>query len=87
MEQVKEAELLGVTLDLKLSWSTHLNKIVSKMSRGIFIIRASAYFMMQELNNLVIQSLVLCHLDYCPGVCSGALIKDLQTLQVTQQSC
>lgn len=40
-EQVK---LLGVTLEGTLSWSTHVNNIVAKMSRGISSIRRCTYF-------------------------------------------
>lgn len=32
IEQVKEARLIGVTVDETLSWATHINNIVAKMS-------------------------------------------------------
>ena len=45
IEQVKEARLLGVTIDERLSLATHINNIITKMSRSISIIRRSAYFL------------------------------------------
>lgn len=65
IEQVKEVKLLGVTLDQTLSWSTHINKIVTKLSRSISIVRRNARYMSIETRKDVLQSLVLCYLDYC----------------------
>ena len=35
IEQVEEAELLGETLDGQLSWSSHIDKVIVKMGRGM----------------------------------------------------
>jgi hypothetical protein len=35
VEQVEDTNLLGVTLDCKLSWSKHIDSIVVKMGRGL----------------------------------------------------
>lgn len=76
-EQVKETELLGVTLDSHLSWSTHIDNITKIMER-------CAEFLTSTSVVQVIQALVLSHLDYCPAVWSGATKKDVRKLQVTQ---
>lgn len=41
----KESRLLGITVDESLSWATHINNIVAKMSRSISIIRRSPDFL------------------------------------------
>lgn len=84
IEQVKEAKLLGVTIDKTLTWSTHINNIVIKMSNGISNIRRSARFLTDTTIKLVIQSLVLSHLDYCPAVWSNTAKQELVKLQLAQ---
>ena len=84
IEQVKEARLLGVTIDERLSWATHINNIITKMSRSISIIRRSAYFLTNTTIKQVIQSLVLSHLDYCPAIWSNASKQELNKIQLTQ---
>ncbi len=42
IKEVVEARLLGVTIDETLSWATHINNIVTKMSRGPKIIDPNA---------------------------------------------
>ena len=38
-EQVEETNLLGDTLDCKLSWSKHIDSMFGKMVRGLAIIK------------------------------------------------
>lgn len=84
LEQVTEIKLLGVTLDQTMSWKTHINNIVSKMSRNTSLIKCNANFMSTETRKLVLQSLVLCHLDYCSSVWSCSDKKYLDRLQIAQ---
>ena len=84
IEQVREAKLLGVTIDETLSWTSHIGSIVTRMSRGISIIKNSASLLDESSLKIVIQSLVLSHLDYCPTVWSCASQKELSKLQLTQ---
>ena len=71
MEQVKEVKLLGVTIDETLSWSTQINNTVVRMINGIYAIRRSAHMLTNTKIRLVIQSLVLSNLDYCPVIWSS----------------
>lgn len=84
LEQVAEIKLLGVTLDQTMSWTTHIGNIVTTMSRNVSLIRRNAHFMSLETRKFIVQSLVLCHLDYCSTVWASAAKKDLDKLQVVQ---
>lgn len=84
LEQVTETKLLGVTLDQTMSWKTHLHKIASKMSRNVSLIRCNSKCMSIEIRKVVLQSLVLCHLDYCSSVWSNSDMKYLDKLQKVQ---
>ena len=74
-------------MDETLSWSSHINNIVSKMSRNISNIRRSTCLLDKSIViivKLIINSLVLSHLNYCPTVWSSASKKDLSKPQLIQ---
>ena len=84
IEQVKKTKLLGVSLDSELSWSDHIDGTVSKMGRGIAMVRKCSNYLTTSVMGQVIQSLVFCHLHYCPVVWSAATQADLNKLQLVQ---
>lgn len=63
VQQVESAKLLGVMLDCTLSWSHHINYIVTKMGRAVGISRKCASLVARPLLCQIVQSLVLCHLN------------------------
>lgn len=84
IQQVKTIKLLGLTIVSSLSWSDHIDNIVSKMGRGIGMTRKCSSYLTPTILKQVIHSLVLSHLEYCPVIWSSATKKDLQKLQVAQ---
>lgn len=74
IEQVKEARLIGVTVDETLSWATHINNILAKMS----------IFLTGAIIKEVPQSLVSSHIDYCPVIWSSASKQDTNNIQFSQ---
>lgn len=84
IEQVKEVKLLGITIDNKLSWVNHIENIIAKMGKILAVIRRCSIFFTQTVLKLVVQSLILSHLDYCAAVWSNATKKHLMKLQIIQ---
>lgn len=84
IEQVKKTKLLGVLLDSQLSWSDHIDGITTKMGRGIAMVRKCFTYLSSSVMDQVIQSLVFCHLQYCPVIWSAATKADLNKLQLVQ---
>ena len=83
IEQVEEAQLLGITMAGQLSWASPIDKAVVRMGSGMYIIKiCSAFFDASTV--LVVQDLVLFHLYYCPVTWSSAAKKDLVKLQLAQ---
>ena len=39
IEQVYEVKLLGITIDNLMTWSKHIDNIVSRMGRGVSVVR------------------------------------------------
>jgi hypothetical protein len=70
VEQVEETELLGVTLDCKLSWSKHIDSMVVKVGRGLSVIKRCFAFL--HLILIIVQSW------------SSVAKKDLVKLQLDQ---
>ena len=84
IEQVKKTKLLGVILDSQLSWSDHIDNITTKMGRGLAMVRKCSTYLTSSVMGQVIQSLVFCHLYYCPVIWSAANKSDLNKLQIVQ---
>lgn len=78
VEQVQETKLLGIIVDSKLSWSKHIDKVVSKMGRG-------QSFLPSNVMGNVIKTLVLSHLDYCSEVWSSAAVSHIKKLLKIRQ--
>lgn len=51
VNQVKGTKLLGVTLHERLSWSTQINKTISKMGAGISVIKRGAKYLTNTSKN------------------------------------
>ena len=71
-------------VDSSLTWSSHINSIVMKMGRAIGSARRCCSTVSRPLLRQIVQSLVLCHLDYCSTVWSSANCGELRKLQVVQ---
>lgn len=82
VEQVREAELLGIVLEPKLNWTKHMG--TTKMGRSIAITRKCSKYIQRNILKEVTQALVLSHLEYCPAIWSSASNKDMQKLQIAQ---
>ena len=84
IQQVESVKLLGVMVDCSLTWSSHISSIILKMGRAIGAVRRCCSIVSLPLLRQIVQSLVLCHLDYCSPVWSSANYGDLRKLQVVQ---
>ena len=84
IQQVESIKLLGVMVDCSLTWSSHIDLIVLKMGRAIRSARRCCLSVSRPLLRQIVQSLVLCHLDYCSTVWSSANCGELRKLQVVQ---
>jgi hypothetical protein len=48
MNEVCEIKFLGIQIDNKLNWKSHVEYILPKLSSAIFVIRSLSYFMSSE---------------------------------------
>jgi hypothetical protein len=53
MNEVPEIKFLGIQIDSKLNWKSHVEYILPKLSSAIFVIRSLSYFMSSETLQMV----------------------------------
>ena len=68
LTRVSKCRHLGVILDERLSWQEHLNTIHTKASNGLYMLKSIRNIVNDYEMNLVYNSLVLSHLNYCDVV-------------------
>lgn len=78
VEQVKKIKILGIVLDARLTWTEHIDNIVTKMGKSIAVTRKCSGYVTSSTLNQVIQALVLSHLEYCPVIWSSTAKNDLK---------
>ena len=72
VSQVTTAKSLGVTIDNKLDWSSHIDKLTKKVASGIGAIKRISHLVPQATLHLIYQALIQPHFDYC-NICLGKL--------------
>ena len=68
IEQVHVTKFLGVWLDDKLSWESHVNHIIKKMHSGLYAINLSKNIVDSKEKLLIYYAVVHSHLQY--GICN-----------------
>ena len=80
----KEVTLLGITIDNKLSFNTHISNICKNAANQLNAIkRLQTHFSMQTKREMA-QTFALCHFNYCPLVwhfCGNANIHKMEKIQ------
>ena len=85
IEMVKTHNFLGVVLDQKLTWKSHIAHINTKIVKCISIMGKSRYFLNHKSLHTVYCSLVLPYITYCLEVWGNTYSSNLQCLIVQQK--
>ena len=78
VSQVTTAKSLGVTIDNKLDWSSHIDKLTKKVASGIGAMKRIRHLVPPATLHLIYQALIQPHFDYCNiiwGNC-GIILQD-----------
>ena len=65
IERVKEVRFLGVIVDEKLNWSTHINSLRAKMCRYVGIMYRTKKYLPQKARLQIYHSFIQSHVNYC----------------------
>ena len=85
IDQVEKIVFLGVILDDKLSWKSHISQVSTKISKSIGIIRKSSFFLLKQSLFTLYYSLVYPYLQYCNIVRASTYASNLFRLVVLQK--
>ena len=82
-DQVAEHRLLGITIDNKLRWDSHINNVCKTVSRRVFLLSKLRYVVDIDTRKLFFNAHIKPHIDYALVVwdgCSDVLRKTLNSL-------
>ena len=82
-DQVSEHRLLGITIDNKLRWDSHINNVCKTVSRRVFLLSKLRYIVDVDTRKLFFNAHIKLHIDYVSVVsdrCSDVLKKRLNSL-------
>ena len=87
LKNVESHKFLGVTIDNKLKFSSHISEIGNKISKSIGVMyRLSEFLPCESLLNIY-YALVHSYLMYCNAIWGGTYISHLQPLIILQKKC
>ena len=84
IEQVNEHKLLGVTIDTCLTWNKHIEIMMKKLSRNIFLLYKLRQFVQQKHLHLFFNAHIMSHVNYASTIwdgCSQDTFKKLNALR------
>ena len=70
VSQVTATKSLGVIIDDKLDWHSHIEKLTKKIASGIGALKRIRHLIPASTLHLVYQALVKPHFDYCDNCLS-----------------
>ena len=85
VSQVTSTKSLGVIIDDRLDWHSHIEKLTKKIASGIGCLKRVRHLIPASTLHLLYQALVKPHFDYCDivwGSCGITLRDKLQKLQI-----
>ena len=65
IKKVQGSKFLGIVIDSRVSWRSHIQKIITKVSQTIGIIGRARAFMNPTQLSLLYNTMILPHLQYC----------------------
>ena len=71
IEQVSEQRLLGITIENKLRWDSHINNVCKTVSRRVFPLSKLRYIVDTDTRKLFFNAHIKPHIDYASVVWDG----------------
>lgn len=85
LDETTTLKYLGITLDNKLSWTSHIDHLCSKLSTALFVIRRMTNISDMTTSKTAYYALFESHLRYGIAVWGGTTVGNLQRVLVLQK--
>ena len=80
-----EIDLLGITIDTKLSFDSHITKICRKASRQLNALKRLGCYIPLDTRKILTNSFIISNFNYCPLVWYFSMAKQLQKIEKIQE--
>ena len=90
IERVKEYKYLGLILDDKLTWNSHLKQIKNKLSKSLGILYKLRHILNKAVLKIVLHSLFISHIQYgilCWARCAPGALEPIQIMLNKAMRC
>ena len=87
IKEIKECKFLGIMLDNKLNWHSHINYISNKISKSVAILRLLKYIFPKNILKTLYLTLVYPYIIYCNIIWGSASKTALRPLILLQKKC
>ena len=80
IEQTSSHTVLGVQIDSNMSWNTHVNNLIKRLSKNVFLLSQLKKYASQEALKLFFEAHINSHINYAStlwDMCSQDLMKRL----------
>ena len=71
----KSVELLGITFDYKLNFSTHIDKLCKKTNGPLNALYRLKHYLSKDSKRLALNSFILSNFNYCPLICHFSIFE------------
>ena len=85
VKRVESCKFLGVYLDEKMTWKTHIDQITSKMSKSIGIISRTKHILPKYVLHTLYYTMIFPYLHYCNIVWASTYPSRLEKIIVLQK--
>jgi hypothetical protein len=87
IERVSAFKYLGVILDDRLQFGNHVDAVVTRVKRAVYVIRRSRFYGSRKCSNLLFRALVLPFFSYGIEVWYGTSATNRGTLELLLRHC
>ena len=85
LEQVDNTKFLGVYIDQRLMWKTHVNFIVVKISKSVGLLYKAKYYLPSKSLLTLYYALIYPYFTYCNLIWASTYVTNLQRIYLLQK--
>ena len=81
-----EVNLLGITIDCRVSFDTHIGNLCKKAARQINALKRLSSFLNQSSKHAMVNFFIIANFNYCPVIWHFCSAKNIQSREDSRES-